>query len=495
MTRAQSLYSTWGVALVVGLAAWTLWNVAALGLLSQKDMLVACTALLLFYLAVETYRLRQLAPQRWLVNPVVLCSLVTFVVGFGITNALYFLPEDVLLSLYLRPDVTPWMNKLMLLVIVGAIAMWLGYWSRPAAALSAWLQRRQWLARILRRDFHVRSGVLGILIFSSLACRLIEISLGVYGYSADYDRLIELAAVRQYLNYGDGLGRLALVIAALQYYSPSSTPSAKAWFAVVLAYEIFFGFLSGFKNEVAMPFVVVGLCKYLRQGAVPWRWITLFVLAFVAAYVVIEPFRAARFGDSSFKGTSVTNIADTMLAAVESNGANPVNTDDVGIGLQFLNRTSMTYIASLGIEFADTRSLPAGSPAFLQDILFAPLYALVPRVLWKSKETTRHGLWYWNEVMGLDSPDVKTAVGMSPFTYLYFAGGGIAVAIGFFALGILQRAWAERLLATASAGAIIVFFLSLRVMVSIDNVYYAIIVDLMRLVPAALLLQYAIFRR
>ena len=153
----------------------------------------------------------------------------------------------------------------------------------------------------------------------------------------------------------------------------------------------------------------------------------------------------------------------------------------------------MTYIASLGIEFADTRPLPAGSPAFLQDIFLAPLYALVPRALWESKEGARHGLWYQNEVIGIEGD--TTSVGMSPFTYLYFAGGALAVALGFLAVGITQRVWAERFLAPGTAGAAILFFAGVRMLAIPDSVFYAVIVDLIRSVPAALALQYVIFRR
>jgi len=487
--------SPWGVALVVGLGAFTLWELAGLGLMTPQAGLVACTALLLGYLAVEIRRLHRASPRLWLMNPAVLCSVVTFIVGFGISNALYFFPEEVLLSLYLTPDVTSWMVRLMLLVLVGAIAMWLGYWSRSAMALSAWLAGRRWLDRLLKREFTPRPGVLATLALASLGSRLTEIGLGVYGYSADYDRLIELASIRQYLSYVDGLGRVALTVAALQYYSPGLDVRARYWFAGLLAYEILFGFLSGFKNEVAMPFVIVGLCKYLRQGVVPWRWIALFAVSLAIAFAVIEPFRAARFGQSSFQGTSVTSIAGTMLAATVTDSMEPADAQEFEAGLLFLKRISMTHIASLGIEFADTKELPAGSPGFLRDIFLAPLYAIVPRVLWESKETTRHGLWYWNEVMGLDSWEVKTAVGMSPFTYLYFAGGILGVALGFFALGIVQRAWADRFLAFGTSGAIIVFLLGLRVLVIPDSVYYTIVVDLVRIVPASLVLQHLVFRR
>ncbi len=491
--RGNVLSSPWGIALMVGLAGWAVGAFAEFGALTPQSALVAYTVLLLAYLAVETLRLHRIVPERWLLNPAVLSSAVTFTLGFGITNVLYFFPEEALSAVGLAPEVTPWMSKLMLLVLIGALAMWLGYWSPLAASLAAWLSKRRWLDRILRRDFNPRAGVLAVLVLVSLASRLIQIRLGIYGYSADYDRLIETASIRQYFNMTDGLGKLALVIVSLQYYSPNPPARAKVWLAGLLACEICFGFLSGFKSEVAMPVIIVGACKYLRLGQVPWRWVALLPVAFIAAYAVIQPLRAARYEETGFRGTSLTSIAETVLAAAVTGQGETLDSEQAGTALQFLSRTTMTYIASLGIEFADTRPLPEGSPAFMQDIFLAPLYAVIPRALWESKEGSRHGLWYRNEVMEIAGE--TTSVGMSPFTYLYFAGGGLAVALGFIAVGIIQRVWAERFLVSGTAGAIIVFLVGIRLLAIPDSVFYSMIVDLLRFVPAAVILQYVTFRR
>ena len=492
--RGNPIYSPLGTALTIGFAGWVVSLLVEFRALTPQTALVACTALLLAYLAMEVHRLHRNFPDHWLVNPAVLCSAVTFTLGFGITNLLYFFPEEILSELGQAPEVTPWMSKLMLLVLIGALGMWLGYWSPFAAALAAWISRQQWLDRILRREFDPRAWVLPVLVLVSLGSRLIQIRLGVYGYSSDWDLLIETESIRQYLSMADGLGKLALVVASLRRYSPAPSGREKAWFAGILAYELFFGFLSGFKTEVVMPLVIVGLCKYLRRGHLPWRWVVLAAVAVFAAYAVIEPFRAARYQEAAFRGTSLTSIAETMLAAAVAGPEGFAGAEQTGTAMQFLSRTSVTYVASLGIEFADTRPLPEGSPAFLRDIVLAPLYAFVPRVLWESKETARHGIWYRVAVMGFSGANETTSVGMSPFTYLYFLGGGLAVALGFFGVGILQRAWAE-FLVPGTAGAIIMFLIGVRVLAIPDSAFYSLIVDLLRLGPAALVLQYVIFKR
>ena len=483
------------VSVVVGFFAWAAYTLAGLELLSPRGLFTLLTLLLLGYIANQILRARRMSPGHWLINPAVLCSIVIFAIGLGLGNLLYIYPPATLESLGLAPQITVWMCKLMALGIVAAVGMWLGYWSTAAERLARSISTWRWLQRVLRRDFDVRTEALVVLFVASLVSRLTLVNLGVYGYSANYERLMETVAIRQYLSLVSGLGLLALIVAAFRYYSPQAPASARWWLVGLLAYEVGFGFLSGFKSQVAMPLVVVGMCQYLRIGRVPWRWVALFPLAVIAAYTVIEPFRGARQEYSALQSNSVANIAGTMLEAVSEQSTASAPDVQRGTELLVLARMSTTYIASLGIEFADSKPLPEGSPGFLSDIFLSPLYALIPRAIWPTKESSRHGVWYWNEVMGIDDWDAKTSVGMSPFTYLYFAGGGLAVALGFFFMGMLQRAWMHAFLRPDVAGALLVFLLGLRSLVMIDSVYYSTFIDLLRFTPGALLLQYLIFRR
>jgi hypothetical protein len=82
------------------------------------------------------------------------------------------------------------------------------------------------------------------------------------------------------------------------------------------------------------------------------------------------------------------------------------------------------------------------------------------------------------------------SVGMSPFTYLYLAGGGVAVAIGFFCVGIIHRLLYTVFLRNSAQGALIVYIVSLQPVVLINSIFFTLIVNLMRLVPIALFVQY-----
>lgn len=475
-------------------AALSLWFAHEQQIVSERWALVLYTTLLVGFLLIEVLRVRALQNHRWLINPVVMCSLLTFVLGFGVTNILYFLPDETVALVGMQADATPWMNKLMALVLLGAIAMWVGYWLPFSMVMARRFRRGRWLNRVLRLDWSFRPEVMIGMVLLSLASRLIAIRLGVYGYSSDNEQLMAAAGFTQYLSMAEGLGKLALVVAALRYFSPDGCTRGMAfWLWGLLGYEILFGFLSGFKSQVAMPFVIVGICYYLRLGRIPWRWIALVPVALMLAYAVIEPFRVARYADTVFTGTSLSQIATVMMTAASGQGGIGAAGDDgPGTPLTILARTNLTYIASMGLEYADRAPMPEDAPNFLLDIFLAPLYAVLPRGLFEFKPANTLGLWYYNEVMGVPG---FSSVGMSPFTYLYFAGGALAVALGFFFVGIAQRAMAEVFLASPQPGAAIPFLVLLPTLAVIDSVFYSTVISLLRMLPLALLLQYMIFRR
>src|SRR5205823_596759 len=160
--------------------------------------------------------------------------------------------------------------------------------------------------------------------------------------------------------------------------------------------------------------------------------------------------------------------------------------DGASTGLSFLARMNLTYVASLGIEYAANNELPEDGPQFLNDIILAPAHAVVPRLLWESKPLQNIGGWYTNEVMGLD---FSSSTGMSPFTYLNFAGGPLAVILGFLAVGILQRGLFDGL-RTFGGGGLIVLFGLLGTLGNVDSAFNTFFVGIIRFLPLLVVAQY-----
>jgi hypothetical protein len=247
------------------------------------------------------------------------------------------------------------------------------------------------------------------------------------------------------------------------------------------------------KSAVGIPIVIAVLCQYLRSGRVSRRWLIAIPLSIMIAYAVIEPFRTAKNTDIAFKGTSLTSIADTMTSLALYPAKDVGNEEKASVFLSIMGRSNLTYIGSLGISFADNnKTLPAGSPAFLGNILLAPLHAWIPRFLWEGKPLGNIGLWYTQTVMGLDH---FSSTGMGPFTYLYFAGGMMAVFIGFYFIGFIQRVLFFATQPWISAAGGITFLSMLTYIAIVDSSFNSILVVLCRELPLMLILQSFLYTR
>lgn len=447
--------------------------------ISIRFTYVAFTVLLLIYLLLEVLRIRRNEMGLWLLNPAVLCALMTFVMGYGLTNILYFLPQDKIAFLGLVPEVTPAMVKIQYLVLFGAISMFLGYWSPLAANFTKPQLVIRFQNRFLPKTDVLRGFAIPILLLIAVTVRLFAISKGLYGYGGDYsaERLAVTGDYSQYLNLASGLGKLALLLSALRYFNSESGLQDTRWFLTSLLIEIFFGILSGAKSGVIMPFVISGLCAYLVSGKIPNKFILMTVASIVMAYAVIEPFRELRNQQDGALVSASATLNIIMQGAFSDNRQVDLHEEGSTL-LAFIARNNLSYIGSHGVIYADMfAELPAGSPAFLDDILLAPLHALIPRFIWDSKPIANLGLWYTQVPIG---KNLSSSTAMGPFVYLYFTGGYVAVGIAFFIIGMLQRCLL--LLTTPwkrEAGAVF-FFVLLPSLININSAVNSIIIDLVR---------------
>jgi len=465
---------------------------ADLRIMGNTAAFVLLSLLMVGYLPFEIRLadVRSRAPT-WL-NPASLASLVVFSFPFGISNFIFFLPDEVTISLGLSREITDAMVWLMALALSGAIAMWIGYDSRFGRLIANSFASSEILKRYVITSFRLNVPAVLFLLAVTIACRFISIYLGIYGYSSNYDRLIEAASYSQYLAMADSLGKLVLLAVALEFYATNvATPRQWALLWIVLVCELLFGLLSGFKSQAAIPFIVLVLCHYAVRRFVPFWMFFAVGLAIVASYAVIEPFRSARFSEADFDGTSVRSIVQTMEKGLRDDSYSDVIGEYAAF--TFVMRINSVNDASKGVEYRRQGPPPDPSPNFLGDIFLAPLYALVPRVLWQDKSLGNLGKWYSVEVMGY-SESTATSTAMSPITYLNFAGGWTAVVIGFFFVGTLQRGFGDGLRYFGGGGLIILFGL-LGTLCAIDSSFNNVVLNIVRLFPLLVVAQMLLLRR
>lgn len=509
--RQRYFASTQLISVLTGLLAITVYVFLTTdSLLEQKTGFLILNLILTAFLAIEINRVRNLQSVRWLLNPAVLCSLVTFFIYFVISNIIYYLPVNRITALGINPNITLAMNKLMLLVILGAIAMWLGYWSPVCAHMLRKKPIYTLQYKYFNADSVTKPWVIPIFYILANIGRLIEVSLGIYGYSSNYERVIAAASYSQYLTTLDDFGALTLIITALQYYSRNTNARIRLYFFIILFGEFAWGLLAGMKGHVMGPFIVVLIIQYLRYGRMSKSWLILIPIVIVIAYSVVEPFRNERNKNPNFEPTSVTSIVNAMIIAQErqhynrrevndiheSNSTENViqQENDAGVLLKFLGRTNLVHDASFGIEFADkNKELPPGSPDFGENLLDAFITAFIPRFILHDKTLNNIGLWYSQVVMGQVYSRSSTA--MSIFTNMYFTGGIIAVLISFYIIGIVQRVIffsCKPWLSAAGAVVYMAFMTKFEIIGEAD--LQTIIPAALRILPIVLILQSFIFR-
>jgi hypothetical protein len=461
-------------------------------LIEDQFVFAALTLLLLAYLLYEVIQIRQTYPQRWLLHPVVICAVMFFFLGYCGTNVLFFLPSSAIDYLGLVPGVSPAMLTHQYLVLLGALALFVGYRSPLAAHFTHPHKVERFKNRFFPRTDVLSGWAIPIIMAIGFGGRVLAITLGIYGYGGDYssERLLETSAYSQYLSLAGSLGSLALLLAALCYFAVGSQRRAAFWFWTSLFIEIFFGFLSGMKSAVGMPLVISGCALYLQRGIIPKRWIVLTIGSIIVAYAVIEPFRNAR-QERGATLTSVTSIVNVILEG--SKRKSSPTSEEYSLITAVASRMNLSYIGSFGIDYADLHDqLPPSSPAFLANIFLAPLHAVVPRFIWDTKPLETLGLWYTKEIMGHDN---FSATAMGPFTYLYFAGGYVAVGIAFFIIGVFQRMLFFYFSPSDSLAGAVVYLAMLYPLAVIDSSVNGIIINIVRNVPLLLILMQLIFRR
>lgn len=448
----------------------------------------ALSTILVFYPATEVW-LYVRRGGGTIVSPVVLCSVLQFILPFGLTNMLLLLPELTQRRLGIYATDAVWVNKALFLAFVGSFGVWTGFRSSLARRIGS--EMRRWLLsrHLLRRRAEVNWIAVAACAAISTAVRLYAMANGIFGYGSEVEQMASLANETQFIRLATQLGTAALLVLAVAYYQAANRRALMVLITWTLN-EVVWGFVSGFKSQVVFPLLAVALCKWLVTRKVPAKLLWLSVLAVALAYTVIEPLRAMRFSGYDLNMRDLKSVASAL--ATIANGAQTAVTVDQDVlptYAQVASRLNLTMVAARAVAYRDERGENPDDPPFLKNIVMAPAYALLPRVLWPEKPTTSTGAWFSSVVGSTRS----TAIGMSPVAYLYLAGGVSMVLVGFALVGVLQRMVQEALL-VPYAGAAVAFVGMLGAVATVDSEFYSFIIEFLRYLPLMIVLQLLAFR-
>jgi hypothetical protein len=442
------------------------------------------------FLVSEIISLAKEHSGAWMFSPVFVSSTYLFGMGFFLPGLFAtVLPDAELQAVGLPTHSDYWINKHLLLAMLGACAMWAGFRS-PIAPNFARALRTLRRRPFFRKGFQVQPWTVVALLCISVIARVIAIQHGIFGYTADAAAVEATAAYREYLGTMGDLGKLALLGLALSMAAASgASPFLAFAFAISLVIELGFGFLSGFKSAIVLPLLIVAAAYYVVRGRVYWWMLAGPIIAIAIAYAIVEPFRLA-FNEGA---VATTRSAESLSGLLVQVTTEPTLGDNQSLMGRIVSRGSLSTMGAAAIQFADTSpSLPAGSPGFLSDILMSPLLAFVPRFAWPDKPMQTLGVWFNDVVLG---NSFINSVGMGPIAYLYFAGGLLGVVIGFFAIGLIQRGIQSTLLESGESGAILAYLAVLPVLSGLDSYVPGILIWMMRYFIPIIIAQRLVFRK
>ena len=432
-------------------------------------------------------------PERWLLNPAVLASILTFFLGYCFTNIIYFIPgsqDEKLMFRLLRADYLFYFNRTMDFIIIAAVAMWIGYNSNLGVRLYNFILR---FPINFKKYFRVTTKpnlpMIYIIIAISISAKLYAIELGIFGFSQSPEKLSASIGIAQTLLAIGEVITLCLIIISFSYFRDRSNFKYKVTFYIILIGQIFFGILSGMKSAVIMPFVLAFITYYLVNNKFNKTFIIAGIIFIFIAYVIIEPFRMLSMKDAGYQ-TTPTNIANTMLDAYYLNQSRQIVTDTENIFTSVISRNAYLLNAAKAIQYADVQGLGQLDPDFTEKIYTIPLQTFIPRLIWANKPVEDFGQWFSVRVWGSTA---TSAVAITPIGFLYFAGGWIFILLGFLLIGIMQKTFWQFYL--AGGGQILIFLAFLGTVILIDSSFNGTIVYWLRYFPVFIFLQTLLLKK
>lgn len=449
--------------------------------------------LIFIYLLVEIKNLKKNEPAIWFFNPVVLSSMISFGAFYLLSNVIFIFSDDTMSLIKITPDITMAMVKFMFIALIAVLSMWIGYYSSCADFLLYF----PFFSKLKKSNhnivFYPRKNVLVTLVVVSLFSKLIQIKLGTYGYlstinsqnaSQNYDSA-------QLVYYISQCGSIALLIVSLMYFSEDRDKynSISVWFYFILFEEVFMGFLSGFKSAMFIPFLVVLICQYVKTQKIDKKWFIYTGVFLIVAFSLIPIYRGAL--QISQKSGS-TGVNDIYEAAIISQGIDST-TQNIPILIAVLSRLNLSYVGSQGISYYDNNDQYLDDPNFLMKMITSPLDAWVPRFIWSGKSISNDGVWYTRNVLRKYNSNSSTAMGL--IVNLYMSASIIAVVLGYFFLGVMQRLIFQITNPNKSLAGAFVYIAMLSTMsVNSEMLMYAVLINFFRLFPLLLIFQHLLFK-
>ncbi len=428
----------------------------------------------------ETLILAKSKKSNFLLSPVVLCSIVSFVLPYSISNYLFFSSPAFLYNtqLYLSNDPILVLNEVLLYANVALLSMWIGY------KLVFFSQHLYWFfiytlgaGLVLRKQFLLHKKIILSIYLLTFLVRAYMIAIGGYGFASAYSSATIAVNYLEIINLSTSLFKLCLWALALLDYQQNNRLSTLT--LTILGIELLLGLLSGYKSGLIYPLLLIGLAYIMTHRTVSRKLVIRFAVSIIllvnVGYFIIEPFRQVLVSGGATQNIDFGYLVDSFTESYETTSNTDLTSSQFSENQtestfdSFMSRTNLTLWTAIALEKLNEADEYNKQARIKEKMLLIPLLAYIPRAFWPDKPERNEGSMFYKHILKMEGEG--TAVTPGTIGYLLLAFGSPLIIIPIFALlGVLQHF--IFILLQRGGGGVILFIGLLNGAVFIDEITY-----------------------
>jgi len=257
------------------------------------------------------------------------------------------------------------------------------------------------------------------------------LSTGSYGFLGDGSS--ENSFI-QIIKTGSELGSFIIIYLVYYFYD---RPIEKKIVYIFLTFFFILGLAYGHKSTAVIVVLNFFIVLYFKERKVDKSVALILIGAIFLAYAIIQPLRIYAEASASLKGTSLTisDLYNIFDEAINTNTS--YSSDDASfIFTSFMVRSNYMEPLCMAIENKKSSFTETHVKGGWGHIALSPIYAVVPRFIWKNKPLADIGRHFSYEIYG---STFLNSIGFTPQGYFYLLNGFFGVVFGFLLIGSFMR--------------------------------------------------------
>jgi len=369
----------------------------------------------------------------------------------------------------------------MVLILIGFVAFWAG----------SLIFMRPTLLRFAPDGQHTSNRVAfmsAIMLAIGLSSKLVMWKFGLLSFTAQTGSREALIAYMETFELLGNLLTAAMVISALEVFGKGSRGLIKSVFWLSIAFSVIFGAISGMKEQILLPLILIVLVYGITKRRIP-RSAFLLPLLLMVIYPFMNAYRVNLSNGYLSQATTLSGLRDVLSKSFVDVAFSHSDTSDQAKGALDITASRLSLLAYVH----DIIGLPA--PSLLngdEQVWLAPLYPLIPRFLWKDKPVLNKGQ---RLSAALGHPDTSSAA-VTPIGDLYTLYGTVGVVIGMFLYGICLQSYMNWICRGLLSERGVFVYLSLIVpLINLEHDIVALIAGAVQFGIVAVVISYVIYGR